>query len=263
MVLSALQNMKASLTDEISKVNAWVDQLILNPLGIIPSSQPFDDFGDFALPTTEEHLSPEHTAHYTTAEEEAHLENLYFDLAKILSSSGRYGPFAEEDHCLFADVLSRFLRELKWDLTPYSFMVDQLDHIARVWNARCAEEQVASKHFLERDLFDDLFGTSSPCTDEDLICFLGKIDDFCAYFQKSRPLTDSDFIFIKEFLSCPTSSKGPSTSKPPTAAKVCFSELPITTINTPPPRPLRPLSEILVPGPEEFPTLSGKPFGDT
>jgi hypothetical protein len=92
MVLAALHSMQSNLSEEISKVNARVDQMILNPPGIVPSSQPFDDFGDFSLPTTEEHLAAGDLARYTTAEEEARTENLYFDLAHILSSSGRCPP---------------------------------------------------------------------------------------------------------------------------------------------------------------------------
>jgi hypothetical protein len=140
MVLAALNGMRSSLSEEISKVNARVDQLILHPTGIVPSSQPYDDFGDFALPTAEDRMDDVPSARYSTAEEESRTEGLYFDLANILHSSGRCAPFTEDDHLLFGDFLSCFLRELKWDLTPTSFTVDQLNHLANVWNARSKEE---------------------------------------------------------------------------------------------------------------------------
>jgi hypothetical protein len=69
MVLATLQNMKSSLSQEINKVNTWVDQLILNPLGTIPSLQPYKDFGKFALPTLEDHHSDADLARYTTVED--------------------------------------------------------------------------------------------------------------------------------------------------------------------------------------------------
>jgi hypothetical protein len=68
MVLAALDGLKSSLLAEIQKVNSRVDQLILNPPDLVPSSQPFDDFGDFALPTTEDDMEAATLASYAEAE---------------------------------------------------------------------------------------------------------------------------------------------------------------------------------------------------
>jgi hypothetical protein len=252
MVLAALSNMKTSLSEEINKVNARVDQLILNPPGIIPSSQPFEDFGDFSLPTAEECMEAEDTSRYTTIQEDITMENLYFDLAQILVSSGRCP--AIHDHDLFADFLSRFLRELNWPLAPDSFTADQLDHCARLWNARCSEEALILKEAQDRDLFDDLFGGQAPRSADDMRKFSAHIDQFCSKYRKSRPLLESDFVFIKEFLTNPT----PADPTPKPVAKVRFSEPPIATLNKPhtPPSPA-------IPTPEDFPALASKPFGDS
>jgi hypothetical protein len=258
MVLAALNNMKSSLSDEISKVNAQVDQLILNPLGVVPSSQPFDDFGDFSLPTTEERMEADDLARFVTAEDETQVENLYFDLAHRLMTSGRCPPI--QDHDIFADFLSRFLRELNWPLTPASYSASQLDHCAKLWNARCTEEAAIMREAQDRDLFDDLFGGNSRRSAEDLHKFSSDIDRFCAKYRKSRPLSESDFVFIKEFLTHPP----PSDPTPKPKTKVWFSEPPIATLNDgptppksgPPPTPAN-LSQ------EEFPALAGKPFGDS
>jgi hypothetical protein len=259
MVLAALNNMKTALSDEIHKVNARVDQLILNPPGIVPSSQPFDDFGDFSLPTADERMEAEDLTKYTSAEEEIRIENLYFDLVKILESSGRCPPI--QDHDLFADFLSRFLRELHWPLTPATFSADQLDHCAKLWNARCTEEASLMKSAQDRDLFDDLFGGNAPRSAEVLLKFSTDIDRFCKKYQKSRPLSDSDYVFVKEFLTLPPPADLKPTpadsSKPPPAPpapRVRFSEPPIATLNLSPPA---------LPSDNDFPALAGKPFGDT
>jgi hypothetical protein len=256
MVLAALNNMQSSLSEEISKVNARVDQLILNPPGVVPSSQPFDDFGDFSLPTTEDHMAADDLARYTTAEEESRVENLYFDLAQILRSSGRCPPI--QDHDLFADFLSRFLRELNWPLTPANFSASQLDHCAKLWNARCAEEAAVMRDAQDGDLFDDLFGGIARRTPEDLRNFSSDIDRFCLKYKKSRPLPESDYVFIKEFLSLPAARP----AKP--AAKVRFSEPPIATLNSAssPPTPASPPATAAF-TPDDFPALAGKPFGDS
>jgi hypothetical protein len=162
MVLVALQNMKSSLSEEISKVNARVNHLILNPPGIVPSLQPYEDFGEFTLPTMEDHLDAEKPKRYPTIEEKCRMEGLYFDLAKLLHSSGRCAPFTEDDHLFFAEFLSHFLRELHWDLSPALYSEDQLNHLANVWNTRCKEEQALTKKYQDCDLFDDLFGSTSP-----------------------------------------------------------------------------------------------------
>jgi hypothetical protein len=199
MVLAALNNMKTTLSDEIHKVNARVDQLILNPTGIVPSSQPFGDYGDFSLPTAAECMEAEDYVNVPSAEEEIRTESLYFDLAKILESSGRCPPI--QDHDLFADFLSRFLRELHWPLTPKTFSADQLDHCAKLWSARCTEEVSLMKSAQDRDLFNDLFGGNAPRSEAVLLKFSTDIDRFCKKYRKSRPLSDSDFVFVKEFLT--------------------------------------------------------------
>jgi hypothetical protein len=252
MVLAALSNMKTSLSEEINKVNARVDQLILNPPGLVPSSQPFDDFGDFSLPTADERMEAENFAWYTSAEEEIRTENLYFDLAKILQDFGRCQPI--QDHDLFADFLSRFLRELHWPLTPASFSPDQLDHCAKLWNNRCTEEAKIMKDAQDRDLFDDLFGGNAPRSAEDVLKFSLDIDRFCSKYRKTRPLQETDFVFIKEFLSSPP----PAAPIPKSAAKVRFSEPPIAVLNATPTPPTP-----AIPSPEDFPALAGKPFSDS
>jgi hypothetical protein len=253
MVLAALSNMKTSLSEEINKVNARVDQLILNPPGVVPSSQPFDDFGDFSLPTAEDHMDAEDFARYSTAEEESRLESLYFDLARILHSSGRCPPI--QDHDIFADFLSRFLRELHWPLTPATFTAEQLDHCAKLWNVRCNEETAIVKAAQDRDLFDDLFGGNAPRSTDDLQKFSGDIDRFCSKYKMSRPIPDSTFVFLKEFLTVPP----PPAPKPKAAARVRFSEPPIATLN---PTPDPPSTTTNVTS-EDFPALAGKPFGDS
>jgi hypothetical protein len=252
MVLAALTNMKSSLSEEISKVNARVDQLILNPPGVVPSSQPFDDFGDFSLPTAADHMEAEEFARYSTVDDKARLENSYFDLARILHSSGRCPPI--QDHDIFADFLSRFLRELQWPLTPDTFSAEQLDHCARLWNARCSEETQIVKAAQDRDLFDDLFGGNAPRSADDLQKFSDDIDRFCSKYKMTRPIPDTAFVFLKEFLIVT-----PPAPQPKPAAKVRFSEPPIATLNpVSDPSPTTP-----APTPEDFPALAGKPFGDS
>jgi hypothetical protein len=263
MVLAALNGMKDSLSEEINKVNARVDQLILHPPGIAPSSQPFEDFGDFGLPTADDLMEADEQEQIKLRQidEEARLENLYFDLTSILFSS-RHCP-AVQDHDLFADFLSRSLRELKWTLDPPSFSPDQLDHLAKLWHIRCSEEATLLREFQDRDLFDELFGASSPRTKDDLLQFSADIDKFCAHYRKSRPLSESNFIFIKEFLTRPRPTgpaqtpAQPTGAKPlpaPTTSRVHFSEPLIATLNPSPPAP---------PSDDDFPALAGKPFGDT
>jgi hypothetical protein len=263
MVLAALDSMKCSLSAEIHKVNAHIDHLILNPPGIVPSSQPFEDFGDFTFPSQETNDDAPAVPTFTMPDEEICLEGLYFDLAKILHSSGRCSSFSDEDHELFADFLSCFLWELKWDLIPHSYTADQLDHVAQLWNARNAEIEASSKHFHDLNLFDDLFGTSAPRSSDDLTRFSQVIDEFCAHYKKSRPLPDSDYVFIKEFHSCPSTASNYKNTGHSTKARVHFFEPPITSINQPDTCPLKPLSDIPIPDPADFPALSGKPFGDT
>jgi hypothetical protein len=265
MVLAAIDNMKSSLSVEIIKVNEWVDALILNPPDLVPSSQPYEDFGDFSLPTTADHqqFNRSHTievdnTHYTTVEEESHIEGLYFDLAKILYTSGRCTAFSEEDHCHFAKLLTCILAELGWPLMPASFSPDQLDHVARCWNACCSEEEAAMKHFQDLDLFDDLFSTTHPHTADDLLQFSSDIDRYCAHFKKGHPIPDPEHIFLKDFISKPCSI-APENPKP----CVHFSEPPIATLNPPQDPTLQPLSEVPIPDPADFLPLLGKPFGDT
>jgi hypothetical protein len=258
MVLGALNNMKSSLSDKINKVNARVDQLILNPPGIVPSSQPFDDFGDFSLPTPEDRMAADDLAWFTMAEEEAWVEDLYFNLARLLMSSGRCPPI--QDHDVFADFLSRFLRELNWPLAPSSYSASQLDHCAKLWNARCTEEAAILRDAQDRDLFDDLFGGNSHRSTDDLKNFSLNIDNFCAKYCKTRPLAESDFVFIKEFLT----NASPTDLNPKPKAKVRFSEPPIATLNDAPTTPtLRPLPTPADLNEDDFPALAGKPFGDS
>jgi hypothetical protein len=272
MVLTALESMKSSLSAKIHKVNECVDTLILNPPDLVPSLQPYADFGDFTLPTTSDHqqfndvaLNPKDHARYTTLDKEIHTEGLYFDLAKILHSTGHCAAFNEEAHLTFAEFLHHILRELGWPLTPATFLEEQLNHLARCWNARCSEEVAATKHFQDLDLFNDLFDTNHPCSAVDLAHFSTDIDWFCAHYKKTHPLCDSDYVFVKEFLTKPpTQPLTPSMVK--TTYKVHFLEPPITTINTLVPplnqAPLWPLSDIPVPNPNDFPALAGKPFRD-
>jgi hypothetical protein len=266
MVLAALDGLKSSLSAEIQKVNSRVDQLILYPTDLVPSSQPYEDFGDFALPTSEEVKDAAASSTFHTLDDDIQLEGLYFELASILQSSGKCLPFTETDHEIFGDFLARFLRELHWELTPSSYTEDQLNHIASLWNARSTEERALTKKYLDRDLFDDLYGASIPRSETELQTFSDHIDRFCAHYKKSRPLRDSDFVFIKEFITrdpTPPSQPVPD-PRPPRSARVRFSEPPITTINTPTsPSTLTPASAAPTPGPEEFPALAGKPFGDT
>jgi hypothetical protein len=116
------------------------------------------------------------------------MEGLYFDLAKLLHTSSRCAPFTENNHTLFADFLSRFLHKLHWDLTPAMYSEDQLNHLATLWNARSAKEQALSKKCHDHNLFNDLFGSTSPYTDKDLDIFSFKIDHFCDHYKKSHPL---------------------------------------------------------------------------
>ena len=60
MVLVALDSMKTLLSAKIHKVNEQVDALILNPPNIVPSSQPYADFGNFTLPTASDHHQFDH-----------------------------------------------------------------------------------------------------------------------------------------------------------------------------------------------------------
>jgi hypothetical protein len=53
-VINALFTMTDKLSAEINKVNVRVDSLILNPSGVVLSSQPHEDYRDFSLPTTVE-----------------------------------------------------------------------------------------------------------------------------------------------------------------------------------------------------------------
>jgi hypothetical protein len=263
MVLAALNGMKDSLSEEINKVNACVDQLILHPPGVAPSSQPFEDYGDFCLPTADELMEADEQeqAKLRQVDEEAHLENLYFDLTSLLFSS-RCCP-AVQDHDLFADFLSRSIRELNWTLDPSSLSPDQLDHLAKLWRLCCSEEATLLRKFQDCDLFDELFGASSPRTKDNLLQFSADIDRFCAHYRKSRPLSESNFVFIKEFLTRPRPTDparppaqptGAIPHPAPTTSQVHFSEPPIATLNPSPPAP---------PSEEDFPTLAGKPFGDT
>jgi hypothetical protein len=243
MVLAALDGMKSALSAEINKVNACVDQLILNPSGIVPSSQPHQDYGNFSLPTTADHQefgdwtqAPDDPSDplfdQMMADDECAQEALFFDLAKILYTLGRCRPFSEDNHLLFVEFLHRLLKELGWALTPTTFSPEQLNHIGTHWNAHLTEEVETAKHFQDIDLFDDLFSHNAPWSTEDLARFSANIDRFCAHYKKRRPLPESDFIFIKEFLTCPvdlTRPADPQTSKPttrPPGPKVRFSEPP-------------------------------------
>jgi hypothetical protein len=78
----------------------------------------------------------------------------------------------------------------------------------------------------------------------------------------------SDYVFVKDFLTRtdPSSLTPAPAPQPKPASKVQFSEPPIATLNNPAPSSfigLRPLSSIPIPSLEEFPSLAGKPFGDT
>jgi hypothetical protein len=199
-------------------------------------------------------------------EEENRLEGLYFDLANILQTSTRCPPFSDSDHEIFGEFLARFLRELRWELTPASYTEDQLQHIATLWNVRSAEEQAICQKYEDRDLYDDLYGASSLRSDQDLQTFSAHIDRFCSHYRKSRPLRDSDFVFIKEFItrSPPLPANPASIPNTKGPGRVCFSEPPIATINAQVSSPAPPLMPApLVPRPEDFPALTGKPFGDT
>jgi hypothetical protein len=191
MVLVAIDNMKSSLSVEILKVNKCIDALILNPPDLVPTSQPYDDFGDFTLPTTADHqqfdCADEHckdNACYTMIEEEIHTEGLYFDLAKILHSSGRCAAFSEDNHLHFIKFLHQILWELGWPLTPATFSDNQLGHLAKCWNVCCTEEVAAMKHFQDCDLFNDLFGTTHPCSSDNLLIEMDKGD---IPIQKEKP----------------------------------------------------------------------------
>jgi hypothetical protein len=159
---------------------------------------------------------------------------------------------------LFAEFLSRFLRELNWALTPTNFSASQLDHCAKLWNARCTEEATLMRDAQDRDLFEDLFGGIARRTPEDLRKFSSDVDRFCLKYKKSRPLSESDFVFLKEFITLP--------APPPAApvAKVRFSEPPIATLNN----ATTPSKSVSPPAPadltqDDFPALAGKPFGDS
>jgi hypothetical protein len=208
MVLVALDNMKTSLLADIHKVNKHVDDLILNPSNLVPSSQPYTDFSDFALPTTSKYnqfdtsMKPsDDLAKYTTLDEEIHTKGLYFDLAKILHSSSCCAAFSNDDHFDFAKFLHCILTELGWPLTPGSFLEEQLSHLARCWNACCTEKEASTKCFQDLDLFNDLFGMNFPRSADDLALFTMNIDCFCTHYRKSRPIPDSEFVFIKDFVT--------------------------------------------------------------
>jgi hypothetical protein len=141
------------------------------------------------------------------------MEGLYFNLAKTLFTSRRCADFSEEDHCQFAELLARILPELGWMLEPSSFSPDQLDHIACFWNTCCTEEAAAMARFQDLDLFNDLFGTTHPRSADDLCLFSSDIDRYCSYFKKSCPISDSEHVFVKDFISKPCSS-APENPKP-------------------------------------------------
>jgi hypothetical protein len=269
MVLTALNGMKASLSDEISKVNARVDQLILHPPGIVPSSQPYADFGDYALPTTGEHTefgnwsqAPNDPSDplfdQTMADEHSAQEALVFDLAKALESSGRCSPLSTDDHEEFATFIHHTLPKLGWTLSS-TYSDEQLNRLGQLWVAWVSKAADAEKPFLDAALFDDLFGGQAPRTPDDMSKFTASIDRFCSHYKKRRPFPESDFVHIKEFLTRPTTLGVPHVPAAPGQSRVRFSEPPIATINDAP--AATPMTSAL--DQTEFPALAGKPFGDT
>jgi hypothetical protein len=269
MVLAALHGMQASLSAEILKVNSRVDQLILNPPGLVPSSQPHEDYGDFALPTTTETRefgdwtqAPDDPSDplfdQTMADDHVAQEALLFDLAKMLQSSGRTPPLKGDEDDKFATFLFQSVNDLGWGLTPATFSAEQLDHLGRLWTKWITNEDEADKPFHDAALFDDLFGSQAPRSKTDPAKFTDSIDRFCTHYKKKRPLAESDYVFVKEFLTRPQASEGrPATAPNPGKSRIRFSEPPIATINP------SLAADPTLPGPEEFPALAGKPFGDT
>jgi hypothetical protein len=120
MVLAALSKMGDSLSSEISKVNARVDALIINPPGIVPSSQPYDDYGDFALPTSQDGeyrnwtQAPDNLSDplfdHAMADQGISKEALYFDLTGILVSSNCCLPriLSLSSHSLYLFALRHY-----------------------------------------------------------------------------------------------------------------------------------------------------------
>jgi hypothetical protein len=269
MVLAALNGMQTALSAEILKVNARVDQLILNPPGTVPSSQPHEDYGDFALPMTSEvrefgdwTQAPDDPSDplfdQTMADEGIAQEALLFDLVKILQSTGHCPPLSGDDDDHFATFLFQTITKLGWGLTPTTFTEEQLNHLGRRWTSWVSKEADLSKPFQDAALFDDLFGGQAPRTSEDMAKFTESVDRFCSYYRKQHPLPKSNYMFVKEFLSRLTNLGG-ATTVPSTMSKsrVHFSKPPIATINPPP------AGGPATPTPEDFPALAGKPFGDT
>jgi hypothetical protein len=269
MVLAALNGMQASLSAEILKVNNRVDQLILNPPGVVPSSQPHEDYGDFALPTTSQTRefgdwtqAPDDPSDplfdQTMADEHVAQEALLFDLTKILQSTARVPPLLGDDDDKFATFLFQTVTDLGWGLTPATFSTEQLDHLGQLWTKWTNADAEAEKPFHDGALFDDLFGSQAPRTKEELTTFTASIDRFCNHYKKQRPLPDSDYVFIKEFLTRPhPSGAGPTSPPLQQRPRVRFSKPPIATIN-PAPSAAPPLPDL-----NDFPALAGKPFGDT
>jgi hypothetical protein len=261
--------MQSALSAEILKVNARVDQLILNPPGIVPSSQPHADYGDFALPTTSDvkefgdwTQAPDDPSDplfdQTMADEHVAQEALLFDLSKILQSTGRCPPLKGDEDDKFATFLFQSVTDLGWGLTPASFSDEQLNHLGRLWTKWLTNDAEADKPFLDAALFDDLFGSQAPRSKDDMTTFSTSIDRFCSHYKKQRPLADSDYVFIKEFLTRPQIPEDSLVATSiPTKNRVRFSEPPITTLNPPP------ADDSSLPGPDDFPALAGKPFGDT
>jgi hypothetical protein len=135
---------------------------------------------------------------------------------------------------------------------------DQLDHIARCWNACRSKEETAMKHFQDLDLFNDLFGMTHPRKADDLLQFSADVDRYCTHFKKCHPISDSEHVFFKDFITKPCSI-APEDLKP----RVWFSGPPIAMLNPPQDPTLHPVSEVPILNLADFPPLVGKPFGNT
>src|SRR6266850_1814586 len=173
-----------------------------------PSPQPWQDYGDFALPTTSGPSSPplawEGTPLPADVDEQLCIDNMFMDLYISLLTANRLLEPWDSFHALesFPPFFKSFFSARGWSPTSQPGLSQALPLIT-AWSADLAEVEASDVTFQSQITFSDFTGGKTFHSHLDkFAAFEPLLWDFCALHKinPTLPLSHTECSFLASFL---------------------------------------------------------------
>jgi len=241
MVLAALTGVQMSLDSQMGQVNKHIDDLLTKLLptfadpSTIPTSQPWEDYGDFSYPQTSAPDSPNlpvmewalDTTLPSDIDEQVQINNLFTDLFLHLSVDNHL-PVPHDHQCTldsFPSFMKSFFNKHGWAPTSVPDL-SQLLPLISAWEVDLADEDTAITIQSQITFQDFTGGKTFLSHPTEYVAFEPMLCSFCVThgIDRTQPLTSSERSFLASFLQGKLLALAAALVAPaPAPPQVCFA----------------------------------------